>query len=224
MIVDDEQQDSARGFDPRYDPAFQRGYRPQPGERPRTRLRAATPSATASASAAGSAPEPRRDQRPFPARASDAGAQPAPVEAAALSIVPPPQSIPASFAQDVSAPAPAPAQVPQAFVSATAPGTSILDRLDLSPRRNPLMLALWIVAAGFVVLGIVLYSLSVSLSYSGATPSSDVGTLVVSQLGWMMAGPLITIGLATLVALLFLTALAGRRRPAVEEPPEDEGY
>lgn len=39
MIADDEQ-DTARpgGFDPRYDPAFQRGYRPQPGERARTRV------------------------------------------------------------------------------------------------------------------------------------------------------------------------------------------
>ena len=37
----------------------------------------------------------------------------------------------------------------------------------------------------------------------------------ISQLGWMLAGPMITIGLATLVGLLFLTALAGRRqRPA----------
>ena len=27
MIVDDEQKDAARGFDPRYDPQFQRGYR-----------------------------------------------------------------------------------------------------------------------------------------------------------------------------------------------------
>ena len=79
-----------------------------------------------------------------------------------------------------------------------------------------------------VVLGIVLYSVSVSLSYSAATPSSDVGTLVISQLGWMLAGPLITIGLATLVALLFLTALAGRRpTPSAADPaelPDDEGY
>jgi hypothetical protein len=69
---------------------------------------------------------------------------------------------------------------------------------------------------GFVVLGVVLYSVSVSLSYAGPTPSTDVGALVLSQLGWMLAGPLITIGLATIVALLFLTALAGRRRRPAE--------
>lgn len=209
MIVDDEQQDSARGFDPRYDPSFQRGYRPQPGERPRTRLRAAPAGATAQG-AARPAQERRREQE----------VEAAPVEAAALSIVASPE------AEAVVVPAaPEPSPQPAATIAA---GPGVLDRLELSPRRNPLMLALWLVGGGFVVLGIVLYSVSVSLSYSAATPSSDVGTLVISQLGWMLAGPLITIGLATLVALLFLTALAGRRRtPAAPDPaelPDDEGY
>ena len=93
--------------------------------------------------------------------------------------------------------------------------------------------SVWIVGAGLVVLGIVLYSVSVSLSYTGSTPSTDVGSLVISQLGWMLAGPMITIGLATLVGLLFLTALAGRRtrRPTYGEDVaadvragEDDGF
>ena len=40
-MVAEERDDGDRtgGFDPRFDPAFQRGYKPQPGERPRTRVR-----------------------------------------------------------------------------------------------------------------------------------------------------------------------------------------
>ena len=42
-MVAEEHDDSGRagGFDPRFDPAFQRGYQPQPGERPQTRASAA---------------------------------------------------------------------------------------------------------------------------------------------------------------------------------------
>jgi len=93
----------------------------------------------------------------------------------------------------------------------------------LSRKGRLLCSALGIVGGGLVVVGIVLYSVSVSLSYTGSTPSTDVGSLVISQLGWMLAGPLVTIGLLTLVALLFLTALSGRRatRTVVEEDGED---
>lgn len=221
MIVDDEQKDAARGFDPRYDPAFQRGYRPQPGERPRTRVR------TASAAAPDAGADPVR-ARPR----TDDGA-PA-VEAAALSVdaVALPPSAP-SAAETASRTALDLGQsADRADLDRTdfdrtdlvrayaVPAPGLLDRLELSPRRNPLMLALWIVGAGLVVLGVVLYSVSVSLSYTGSTPSTDVGSLVISQLGWMLAGPMITIGLATLVALLFLTALAGRRPRSVSYADE----
>lgn len=204
MIVDDEQKDAGHGFDPRYDPQFQRGYRPQPGEQPRTRLRAA--------------PSPAETGTDGRARARDDEGIPG-VEAAALSVSPvalPPMT-PAAVAaageeQRTADPVAEHAELVRAYA---VPAPSLLDRLDLSPRRNPLMLALWLVGAGLVVLGIVLYSVSVSLSYTGSTPATDVGSLVISQLGWMLAGPMITIGLATLVGLLFLTALAGRRqRPA----------
>lgn len=206
MIVDDQQKDPARGIDPRYDPQFQRGYRPQPGERARTRLRTApAPAAAPSPAAAASAPA----EAPRSIRSADDIAA---AEAAARSIAPVPA--PATAAREL-APAER-AEVVNADIVradlAVTPAVSVLDRIELSPRRNPTMLALWIVGGGFVVLGIVLYSVSVSLSYAGSTPSTDVGALVISQLGWMLAGPLITIGLATLVGLLFLTALAGRRR------------
>lgn len=219
MIVDDEQKDAARGFDPRYDPQFQRGYRAQPGERARTRLRADPASAVATGE------ERDTDERETDERST--------VEPVALTIAPAPVPRSAPAMLGVQPPAAGGAdpdrEAARAYAApAPAPTASILDRLDLSPRRNPLMLALWLVAGGFVVLGIVLYSVSVSLSYTGSTPSTDVGSLVISQLGWMLAGPLITVGLITLVGLLFLTALAGRgpkRAPnpdLEDELPDDE--
>lgn len=210
MIVDDEQKDAARGFDPRYDPQFQRGYRPLPGERPRTRVRTA-PAPTVAPT---NAPTTAVESEVARSRPRDDDVAP-PVEAAAMSVNPValPHVTPGGVDTASGAPGlvdavPERAELVRAYA---VPAPSLLDRIDLSPRRNPLILALWLVGGGLVVLGIVLYSVSVSLSYTGSTPSTDVGSLVISQLGWMLAGPMITIGLATMVALLFLTALAGRR-------------
>lgn len=94
------------------------------------------------------------------------------------------------------------------------PGAGFFDRIDTSPRTNRRVLALWIIGAGLVVLGIVLYVVSVFTSYTNPTPNSDVSGLVFSQLGWMLAGPLVTVGLATLVTMTLLTALTARRAPA----------
>ncbi|WP_158868422.1 hypothetical protein [Leifsonia sp. AG29] len=200
MVADDEQASGrAEGFDPRYDPAFQRGYRALPGESPRTRRR----------------PLPLDDQPPRPSRPAwglgddelDAAESPS----MAIASLPEVAAEPARAIEPEREPAPA--------VVVAAPG--LLDRIELSPRRNPVMLALWIVGAGFVVVGIVLYCVSVTVSYAGPTPNSDVGSLVFAQLGWMLAGPLITVGLVTIVGLLFLTAVAGRRPEAA--PAEAEG-
>ncbi|MFK3671955.1 hypothetical protein ACI2IX_17445 [Leifsonia aquatica] len=213
MIADDEQ-DTARpgGFDPRYDPAFQRGYRPQPGERARTRVRAVTPAPTrdrprADARAAASAPQTVED-------AWEATATPASELPVATDPVP---------FTTVSTPVPALAAEPATVVVA---GPGLLAGAELSPRRNPLMLALWIVGAGLVVLGIVIYAVAVNASYTTSYngAAGDVGMQVLTQIGWVLAGPMITIGFATLVALLFITALAGRRRAgAAGAGAEDDG-
>lgn len=198
----DEHKDSGPAFDPRYDPAFQRGYRSQPGERTPTRVRVATPAAP---------PEPR-EERPA-VHVGDS------VSAGSASSGP---------VASVAAEAPWPAAPPQQAERPAATVSGIVGQLDLSPRRNPAILALWIVAGGFVALGIVVYSIAVSLSYTGETSNSDIGVLVITQIGWMLAGPLVTVGLATMVALLFLTALAGRGRrqtaPDGQEPEETPGY
>lgn len=195
--------DRAGGFDPRFDPAFQRGYRPQPGERPRTRVRS-------------TATDPTFRRAPSPVRGRD-DAAPEPSEpvsaydAAALSFEEGRDAPPADDRMLTAVPVPGLAAASlDAPPAASTPG--FWETLDVNPRRNPVLLALWLIGGGFVVLGIALYCLSVATSYSGPTPTSDVGALVFAQLGWMLASPLITVGLLTLVALLFLTALAGRAR------------
>jgi hypothetical protein len=194
MVAEEHDDDGrAGGFDPRFDPAFQRGYQPRPGERAQTRVRADAPDSAY-----------RRPSSVLPA-APDEVAEPGYAAAPEL---------PSAPAPDVDL-APEPAAAP------IAAGPGLLDRLEPSPRRNPVMLALWLVGAGLVVLGIVLYCVSVTSSYNGPTPSTDVTALVFAQLGWMLAGPLITVGLLTLVGLLFLTALVGRRSPRSPRARDD---
>jgi hypothetical protein len=192
MIGDDEQQDVSRadGFDPRYDPAFQRGYTPRPGEVARTRSRSSGSRAGGPRTRIGEWDDGDRRQDERLDGGGDAQGGAAPSDAAAPVVI-------------------------------AAPAPGLLDRLDVSPRRNRWMLALWILGAGFVVLGIVFYAISVSISYAGPAPGGDVGSLVFAQLGWMLAAPLVTVGLLTMVALLFLTALVGRR--AAGNDGEGEG-
>ena len=199
-MVAEQRDDSGRadGFDPRFDPAFQRGYQPQPGERARTRVRADAPDSAY-----------RRPSSLLRTREDSAPATPSepltPYEEAALSLDERPLA--------AATPADSGAVGPQTVVVAS-PG--VFSRVELNPRRNPFILALWIIGGGFVVLGILLYSVSVTSSYNGPTPSTDVAALVFAQLGWMLAGPLIMVGLLTIVGLLFLTALSGRRSRGAE--------
>ncbi len=177
------------GIDPRFDPAFQRGYKPKPGERARTHV------------------------RPAPPVTSPPGSQPAPPRAisAAADEVPWPDD------------EPEPEVVPPAHVVDVVSGVaveqdyadeaSLLAGVETAPRRNRYFLALWVMGIGFVVLGIVLYVMSVATSYTSTnTNGSDVVQLVFSQLGWMLAAPLITVGLLTLVVLVLIQALRPRAR------------
>ncbi|MGO4535204.1 hypothetical protein [Leifsonia sp. 2MCAF36] len=198
-MVAEEHDDSGRadGFDPRFDPSFQRGYQPQPGERPRTRVRENAPDAAYRRPSSVLQRPDERDRDPDRvAPAADDDTTLALADASS------------ALARDTPS---GRETAPFTDAAIVVGGPGLLARLELDPRRNPIILTLWIVGAGFVLLGIVLYCISVTSSYSGPTPSSDVGSLVFAQLGWMLAGPLITVGLLTLVGLLFLTALAGRR-------------
>lgn len=212
MAVDDANRETAdRGdFDPRYDPAFQRGYQPKPGERPRTRVR------DASATAAFQRPAPRavdpveradraeRAERVEPSADAEYGV----VEAEAEAYTPAPGAAPTPDA------ATALTAASLAAVPAYPARSGILAAVDFSPRRNRAVLTLWLVGGGLVALGILLYVMSVFTSYTNPTSGADVTGLVFSQLGWMLAGPLITVGLATLMILLALTLLSARPAPA----------
>jgi len=218
----DENEDVSESFDPNYDPAFQRGYTPRPGEAHRTRLRNAA------------------DDSPF--RRPPPGREAAGPTASAATPASPyqepaghgdlldadrfdrtPESDAEPFRSDAGSDAlPSDDRAGSAVVIT---GASILDRAEISPKRNPYFLALWIIGGGFVVLGIVLYAFSIYTSYTGTTDSQDVSTLVFSQVGWMLAGPLVTVGLATIVALILLTALRtrARRTPRADASAEHEG-
>ena len=222
MIADDEH-DTARsgGFDPRYDPAFQRGYRPQPGERARTRVRSASGSAATGRSAAIAPPVSRTSSARDVAPVDEV----APVETADTS-----WEVSAEPVSGLGTPpyaiASAASVVPASVVPVpVGPTPGLLAGVELSPRRNPYMLALWIVGAALVVLGVVVYAVAANTSYTNnySGSGSDVATQVFIQIGWVLAGPMITIGFATLIGLLFLTALAGRRRPTDAPPTGPDG-
>ncbi|GAA1447936.1 hypothetical protein [Leifsonia poae] len=218
-------------FDPRFDPAFQRGYQPAPGERTRTRVRSqadadapfrrpspGTAPAAARVADAPHADAPRsdasRDSRfADDLRTLDQRLAPDPVNAAYGTGVTP--------GAEVDADVPGP-DAPAVIVEPVVVRGSFLDGLDVSPRRNPYFLALWIIGGGFVILGVVLYIVSVFTSYtSSPTSSQDVTTLVFSQVGWMLAGPLIEVGLATIVALVILSALTARRAGSSGQPDDE---
>lgn len=227
MAVDEANRETAdRGdFDPRYDPAFQRGYQPKPGERPRTRVRDAAATAAFQRPAARAVEPVERADRAERVERVDASADAeygvveAEAEAAAFAPAPGAAITPTAAIDPTAAPA-----LAQAALAQPARG-GILATVDFSPRRNRAVLTLWLVGAALIALGILLYVMSVFTSYTNPSSGSDVTGLVFSQLGWMLAGPLITVGLATLVVLLALTLLSSRGVPAsVSEAAEESDH
>ena len=177
-------------IDPRFDPAFQRGYKPRPGERSRTRVRPAeqVPGPP------GAAPVPPRPISPV------ADEVPWPDDEPEPEVVAPGHDV-----EVVSG-----VVVEQEYAYE---GGGILAGVETAPRRNRYFLALWVMGVGFVALGILLYVMSVATSYTTTnTNGSDVVQLVFSQLGWMLAAPLITVGLLTVVVLVLIQALRRRVR------------
>ncbi len=176
-------------IDPRFDPAFQRGYKPKPGERSRTRVR-----------------PPQQVTSP-----PGTSAPPRPVSSASDEVPwaddePEPEVVPAAHVVEVVSGG----VVEEVYADE---GVPLLAGVETAPRRNRYFLALWVMGIGFVALGILLYVMSVATSYTTTnTNGSDVVQLVFSQLGWMLAAPLITVGLLTLVVLVLIQALRPRVR------------
>jgi hypothetical protein len=181
----------ANDIDPRFDPAFQRGYKPKPGERARTRVKPAEQVTSAPGPAPAASPRlvsSAADEVPWPDDEPEPEVAP-----------------PGHIVEVVSGVA-----VQQDFVDE---GANLLAGVETAPRRNRYFLALWVMAIGFIALGILLYVMSVATSYTtNNTNGSDVVQLVFSQLGWMLAAPLITVGLLTLVVLVLIQALRPRLR------------
>ncbi|MDQ1583376.1 MAG: hypothetical protein QOF36_1430 [Microbacteriaceae bacterium] len=178
-------------FDPRFDPAFQRGYRPKAGDTMRVERRpAAEPKQTAELQQA----RPQQAQPPQPAESRS------PVE--------PPRRPSENPLATVKVVIPEPADEP-GLEQASAEGWGDEDARGplITPAlsRNPSVLALWIIGAGSIVIGVVLYLVSATMSTSGS--GSDQFQMALYQLGWVFATPLVTVGLATIVGLLFLSAV-----------------
>jgi hypothetical protein len=88
---------------------------------------------------------------------------------------------------------------------------AVVNSAEVTPHGiNPYFVALWVIAVAFVVLGAWLYFSTLLISFSGAQDASRLFAL----LGYVFGGPLVTIGLATIVGLVFVKAarLLGPRR------------
>ncbi len=161
-------------FDPRHDPIFQRGYRPDAGPRPTARQ-----------------PEFTRQPEPAPTRTPD-GAQPG----------------------------------AHAFGAAEPGDVRVVGdpaAVGETP-RNPYFLALWITAVVLIVAGVALEWRSVALAdYGYSSPGQVSIEAIIQQLTWVIAPILITVGLSTIIALLFWQAIhwtsprPGQTRPEATE-------
>lgn len=182
-------EDPHESLDPRFDPAFQRGYQPRAGEFIRVERRPA-PEATKPAQQQ-RASEPQQSTQP-PQRRAEATASPS------ANVV---------HEELVHATAPEQAASVEDWGGEDATGDA---RVTATPPRNPYVVALWIIGVGSVVLGLVLYILSATSGLATSSASNDQFQMLIFQLGWVFATPLVTVGLATIVGLLFLSAARPR--------------
>jgi hypothetical protein len=179
-------------IDPRYDPRFQRGYQAaDAAPAPRASTSGVRPTSSGrraqrDAALAEPAPEPDRPALPDGATAS-AGA--------ALAETP------------ATPPAPQGSAGPEPEVEYHGP----------APRRsNPWLVALWAIGVGFVVLGVGMIVVVQSINQTTVYATSGYGDptpkmfIIFMNVAYSASGPLITVGLGTIVALLFQRAL-GRR-------------
>jgi hypothetical protein len=186
-------EDPHERFDPRFDPAFQRGYRPKAGDTMRVERRPA--------------PERKETAQPPQAQPQRPAEPKAPIQPQ------PRRSEPTLATVKVEPPEPADdpgLEQPTAEDWGDEGARSPLATAALS--RNRYVLALWIIGAGSIVLGVVLYLLSATMSMStSGSGGGDQFQMALYQLGWVFATPLVTVGLATIVGLLFLSAVRSLR-------------
>lgn len=186
---------SAPPVDPRFDPAFQRGYR-----------RSQAPASATDASAMDASarkPPPKAGDRSADGRAAPRAFGRARDETEA----------------DVRSSTTGVADSSGEFDPDDARNDAEVPHFEgRAPRTNPYLTALWIIGVGFVITGIgtqlwaQMQAGNVSYDPTGGVPLNAV----LLNLAYSVGGPMITTGLATIVGLLFLLAVGyrgGRRRP-----------
>ena len=192
-------------FDPRYDPAFQRGYRADSSARAR--------SGRASRERAAKEERVGREERgvdAHPAAPRERESMPrerAPRERAPLASAPrepaPREPVPRE-----------PAPVASDPLDAGGASDGELQRFQPPRRGNPYIVALWIIGVGLVVTAVSFQAWAQSHSTAISYNSADGVPLmaVLLNLAYALSGPLVTVGLGTIVGLLFLSAVRRRRR------------
>ena len=214
-------------IDPRYDPAFQRGYQPDP-QRPLKRERALKPAPTTGRTQNSEAAQTRagghRRVDARPATANHVAPGPAPVAPKVER-----DAVDQSFGDPFDDPFDDSFDDP--FDDSEAPA--------LPPRRtNPYVSALWVIGIVLVVVGVILQiAPQLSTSQGAVSYAPDQGVpapIVLRSLAYAVSTPMITIGLATIVGLIFLAAVGFHRpakaatvnaapaRPGRPHPPTDE--
>ena len=226
---------SGQSFDPRFDPAFQRGYKPKPGSVERTKSPVASPAPSqptrSNAVAQQISPEPVRLNPGQPAR-SDPGQRspvnPRPANPGPEVTGPEVTGVRSAGSSSVAGPIGGSRPVaaggnassyrdPGSFDDESA-GPDELDAVyvDASPEvfadtptRNPYIVALWTIGIGLTLVGLgILASAVYALVASTPIVAYD---RTMDELGIYTSTPLITVGLATIVGLLFVSAVRRRR-------------
>ena len=189
-------------FDPRFDPAFQRGYKPKPGEAVRVRQ----PRAVEPAPEAPSRAEPGAASRSAPIQSSRMRGQPS-----RRTVEPDPLGIErahlAAIAEaELASYDPPTLQAPQERFDEAE---SLQVQVETEPAVNVFVIVLWLIAGIFTVVGTILL---ISAVYALVT-SSPINAFdrTMDELGIYLSAPLLTVGLGTAVGLLFLSAVRSGR-------------
>ena len=182
------------GFDPEHDARFQRGYDPN------TEPREAASGPLGLGAGVGTPTD-----APYGSRAE-----------ARAAVAPRPR---AGLSSRAAASVPEPGEGAVDFVRGTI-GTEQFDDESPAPRRNPFVIALWIVGPLLIVGGVALVAQGASnngYSYSGGEMPWG---MILLQVSWALGPTMISTGFATIVGLLFWHAFAWHRARAARTPTE----
>ena len=90
------------------------------------------------------------------------------------------------------------------------------------PRRNPYIVALWIVGIGLIVGGIAFQWWAASLSNNSYSGNEVPVEVILQQFAWTCSPAMIAVGGLTLVILIFLRALSWQPRVSATDIPDAE--